>query len=370
MRVALVTKPDQRMTGLLRYALSLRDGLRAQGVDVGVVHPTPPPAWMVRAGRALGLDAAAFLGSYPLSVRLDGAEICHLASQTLATLLLNRRRPPVVVTVHDLIPHLVGDDPQLTPYRHPVERLFDRLALKGLRRAAAIVAISEFTKGTIVQMTSYPADRIHVVYRAVDRAVFKPLPVPDGFRRKYGLEVGVASILYVGSEDPRKNVEGLIRAFARVRDRVPGAQLAKVGAAHFPVERQRLLSLVDELGLDGRVRFLDHVSDDDLPLFYNAARVFVLPSFYEGFGLPALEAMSCGTPVVASDRASLPEVVGQGGVLVDPEDVEGLADAIAGLLAEPVRRAEAAHAALEQAGRFSLQRQAAETLAAYDSLQV
>ncbi len=369
MRIALVTKPDQRMTGLLRYALSLRDGLRAQGGDVRLVHPTSPPAWVARASRALGLDAAAFFGSYPLSVRLDGAEICHLASQTLATLLLKRHRPPVVVTVHDLIPHLVRNHPRLSAYRPPVERLFDRLALLGLRRAAAIVAISEFTKDTVVQLTGYPADRIHVVYRAVDRDVFKPLPVLDGFWNRYGLEEGVPFVLYVGSEDPRKNLEGLIRAFARVQARVPAAQLVKVGAPHFSGERQRLLGLVHELGLDGRVRFLDHVPDEDLPLFYNAASVFVLPSFYEGFGLPALEAMSCGTPVIASDRASLPEVLGQGGQLMDPEDIQGLADAVSDLLAEPERRAAASEAALEQAGRFSLKRQAAETLAVYASLE-
>jgi glycosyltransferase involved in cell wall biosynthesis len=368
MRIALVTKPDQRMTGLLRYALSLHDELRAQGLDVALVHPTPPPAWMARAGRALGLDAAAFLGSYPLSVRLDGAEICHLASQSLATLLLTKRRPPAVVTVHDLIPYLVRNDPRLMIHRPPVERLFDRIALQGLRRATAIIAISEFTKDTIVQLTGYPAGRIHVIYRAVDRTVFKPLPVPDGFRRKYGLQADVRSVLYVGSEDPRKNVAGLIRAFARVRSRLPAAQLVKVGSPHFTAERQRLLSLVEELGLDRRVRFLDHVPDEDLPLFYNAASVFVLPSFYEGFGLPALEAMSCGTPVVASDRASLPEVVGQGGALLDPDDEAGLADHIAGLLADPQGRTAASEAALQQAAQFSLARQAEETLAMYRAL--
>jgi glycosyltransferase involved in cell wall biosynthesis len=368
MRIALVTKPDQRMTGLLRYALSLHDELRAQGLDVALVHPAPPPAWMASAARALGLDAAAFLGSYPLSVRLDGAEICHLASQTLATLLLSRRRPPVVVTVHDLIPYLVRNDPRLNTHRPPVERFFDLLALQGLRRAKAIVAISEFTKDTIVQLTGYPGDRIRVVYRAVDRAVFKPLPVPDAFRRGYGLEADVPSVLYVGSEDPRKNVEGLIRAFAQVRAQVPAATLVKVGAPHFTAERERLLNLVDELGLDSSVRFLDHVPDEDLPLFYNAASIFALPSFYEGFGLPALEAMSCGTPVVASDRASLPEVVGQGGALVDPDDVAGLVERIAGLLADPQSREAASEAALQQAARFSLARQAEETLAVYRAL--
>jgi glycosyltransferase involved in cell wall biosynthesis len=161
-------------------------------------------------------------------------------------------------------------------------------------------------------------------------------------------------------------VAGLIRAFARVRSRLPAAQLVKVGAPHFTAERQLLLNLVDELGLDGSVRFLDHVPDEDLRLFYNVATVFVLPSFYEGFGLPALEAMSCGTPVVASDRASLPEVVGQGGTLLDPDDATALADRIGDLLADPHRRAAASEAALQQAARFSLARQAEETLAVYE----
>lgn len=357
------------MTGLLRYSMSLCEELRAQGVDMALVHPRlPVPRPLDRAGRALGLNVATFLDSYPVSVHIDGADICHLASQTLSTLLFRRRRLPVVVTVHDLIPHLVSDDPLLSLYRHPVERLFDRLAIKGLQRAAAIIAISEFTKGTIVQMTGYPAERIHVVYRAVDRSVFRPLSVPDAFRRRYGLEANIPHVLYVGSEDPRKNVAGLIRAFAEVREQVPKAQLIKVGAPHFSGERQRLVQLIEDLDLNGAVRFLDQVPDEDLPLFYNEASVFVQPSFYEGFGLPALEAMSCGTPVVASDRASLPEVVGARGLFVSPTNINDIADKVAGLLADPEYQAACAEAALEQAARFSLGHQAALTLAVYNTL--
>lgn len=365
-RVGLVVKPDVQMTGLLRYALSIYEALRARGVDITLIHPNPAlPDIVARVGKAMGLDARAFFTSYPISVRIEGVSVCHLASQTLATVLLFRRPPRVVVTVHDIIPYLVRNDRALNTYRHLFDRLFDWLALRALRRADALIAVSEFTRQTVVEVLGYPPERIHVVYRAVDTDVFRPLSVPPEFRQRYGLDEDCYYILYVGSEDPRKNLKTLIKAFAIVQREIPTARMLKVGPAHFGAERERLLRLVTELGLERSVRFLDYVPDEDLPLLYNAADVFVLPSFYEGFGLPALEAMSCGTPVVASNRASLPEVVGKGGVLVDPNDEHALARSIIDLLADPDRRAVASRAALEQAARFSIERQAVETMAVY-----
>jgi glycosyltransferase involved in cell wall biosynthesis len=219
-----------------------------------------------------------------------------------------------------------------------------------------------------MQALRVPATRIRVIHRAVDSAFFRPQSVPAAFRQRYGLSDAECYVLYVGSEDPRKNLATLLHAFARVAQQVPLAHLIKVGAAHFCSQRQGLLALVDELDLQGRVRFVDHVPDEELPWWYNAAQVFVLPSLYEGFGLPALEAMSCGTPVIAADRASLPEVVGPGGALVDPRDEATLADNIMALLTEPERHATASQAALSQAARFSLKRQAAETMAIYEAL--
>jgi len=366
MRIALVTKPDKAMTGLLRYALSICDGLRARGVDVALIHPrSPVPRWVARMGRTVNLDAATFFASYPLSVRLDGASVCHLASQTLATLLLFQRLPRTVVTVHDIIPYVVREVRALRTYRNAFERLFDRLALRALRRADALIAISQFTKRCIMDALDVPAERIHVVYRAVDTEKFKPLSVPAAFRQRYALYEGQPYVLYVGSEDPRKNVETLIKAFAIVQQQMPAAKLIKAGSAHFHGERERLLGLMAELGLGGKVRFLDHVPDEDLPLLYNAADVFVLPSFYEGFGLPALEAMSCGTPVIVANRAPLPEVVGERGILVNPRDAREMAQRIVELLAEPGRHAAAAQAALRRARYFSLERQTEQTMAVY-----
>ena len=369
MRVGLVTKPDRQMTGLLRYALSVHNALRAQGMDVALIHPRSPiPDRMARLARAANLDSSAFFASYPLRVHLEGVSVCHLASQTLATLLLFQRLPPTVVTVHDIIPHLVRHSKALSTYREPIHRLFDRIALWSLRRADALIAISQFTKQTLVDTLGYPAERIHVVYRAVDKDVFRPLAVLSAFRGKHGLDEDCRHVLYVGSEDPRKNVDSLIRAFSLVRRQIPSAKLIKAGSAHYQAQRQKLLGLVAELELTECVRFLDHVPEEDLALLYNAADVFVLPSFYEGFGLPALEAMSCGTPVIASDRASLPEVVGKGGTLVDPDDVQELARRIVALLTEPDRHAQASQAAQEQATRFSMERQASETMAVYQEV--
>lgn len=369
MTIALVTKPDKRMTGLLRYALSLYDPLRARGVDIAMVYPrSPVPVWLARTGRAVGLDAVSFFDAYPFSVPIARGQVCHLTSQSLATVLLFQRLHPTLVTVHDIIPYLVRNDAALSTYRHSFARLFDRLSLVGLRRATGLIAISEYTRQTLVSALGFRTERIRVVYRAVDTEVFRPLPVPLAFKQKYGLDGEHPYVLYVGSEDPRKNLEGLIRAFAIVREHVPAARLLKAGAAHFESERERLLCLVDELNLRDSVCFLDQVPDADLPLLYNAVSVFVLPSFYEGFGLPALEAMSCGTPVIASNRASLPEVVGPEGLLFDPEDHRALADQLVALLTDADRRSVAAEAALRRSQCFSLERQASETLAAYGEL--
>lgn len=366
MKVAFVTKPDKKMTGLLRYSRSVHQTLRRMGVDVKWIHPRSPLSGAVaRLGRAAKLDVAAFFASYPVSVELEGASLCHLTSQTLATLLAFQRLPCTVVTVHDIIPYLMRQDPVLNTYRNSFERFFDWVAMRALQRADALIAISEFTKRCVVDPLRVPAGRIHVIYRAVDREAFQPLQVPAVFRQAYGLVEGERYVLHVGSEDPRKNVVKLVEAFAIVHARLPAARLIKVGAPHFLGERQKLLRLVADLGLQEKVRFLNHVPEYDLPLLYNAADVLVLPSLHEGFGLPALEAMSCGTPVIASNRSSLPEVVGDGGVLVDPQDELTMAQRIAELLAEPDRRGAASRAALQRAEAFSLEKQASETLRVY-----
>jgi glycosyltransferase involved in cell wall biosynthesis len=287
----------------------------------------------------------------------------------LATLLLFQHFPkPVVVSVLDIIPYLVQHDRELNTFRHPTDYLFYRLALAGLQRADGLIAISEYTKRTLVEALHLPQERIHVVYPIVDHQKFRPMIVPDAFRAKYGLVQEQHYLLFVGSEDPRKNLRTLVRAFALVKQRIPGVKLLKVGSPRFPQERQKLLALIAKLDLQHDVLFFDCVSDEDLPAFYNAADVFVMPSLYEGFGLPLLEAMACGTPVVCARAASLPEVVDSSGVLVDPQDVLALVDALSTLLESPHERLQLRQAGHERAARFTSAQAACETQRIYSDL--
>jgi glycosyltransferase involved in cell wall biosynthesis len=169
MRVALIAKPGHADSGVGRYTAQLRAALEAQGHEVVVVHPAAPlPAFAARAvRRLLGWDLAAFFANYPVWARYPRADVYHLTSQNLATLLL--RRPPgkVVVTVHDLIPWLTRDDPELRVYDHRIAEWFDRLALAGLRRADALIADSEFTQASLRQ-AGLAADEAAVVPLGVD----------------------------------------------------------------------------------------------------------------------------------------------------------------------------------------------------------
>jgi glycosyltransferase involved in cell wall biosynthesis len=368
MRIALVAKPGSEPTGVGRYTGYLRALLAALGHDLLVVHPTVPlPGIFLQAMRTLlGWDMEAFLNNHPIWARYPQADLYHVTSQNLATLLLLRRLPgPTVVTVHDIIPWLVRDDPLLRVYDHRLAEWFDWLALAGLRRADALIAVSNYTKQTLVDELGIPADRIHVVYEAVDTGHFRPHQVPRSFTEHYCLAQESLHVLFVGSEDPRKNLSTLIRAFAEVKREVGNVRLLKVGAYHFEPERERLSRLITELGLEDDVRFFGQVPEKDLPLFYNAAHVLVLPSFYEGFGLPVAEAMACGTPVVCSNATSLPEVAGPAALLVSPRDPEAMATALLRVLTDLDLAGEMRRKGLSQAAGFTPARVTAGLMGAY-----
>jgi glycosyltransferase involved in cell wall biosynthesis len=207
------------------------------------------------------------------------------------------------------------------------------------------------------------SERITVVHLAADPS-FKP--VPDGETRhianQYGLEPGF--LLFVGTLEPRKNVPGLLHAYRILLDqKVTAEPLVLVGGKGWLYEE--IFDRVEALGLNDQVRFLHGVPDADLPGLYSAASVLTTPSFYEGFGLPALEAMSCGTPVVVADRASLPEVVGDAGILVDPEDPGAIAEGLKRVLTDEELRAKMETLGLGRASSFSWERVARETLDVY-----
>jgi glycosyltransferase involved in cell wall biosynthesis len=231
-------------------------------------------------------------------------------------------------------------------------------------KADVVIAISEATKRDIVAHLGISASRIHVVCGGVGPA-FRPI------ESRQVLEQALAPlrlapgeyILSVGTIEPRKNLVRLVEAYHRVRDLTPAPKLVLAGARGWKFES--VFERVKTLGLKDEVVFLGQVPADILPALYNGAVAFAYPSLYEGFGLPPLEAMACGVPVIASDASSLPEVVGDAGLLVDPNDTDALADALATLLNEDEKRAELSARGPTRARAFSWEQTAFKTLEVY-----
>lgn len=369
--VALVAKPGGAHTGVGRYVYMLHAGLRAAGVDAVRVAPSLPPLTGVGYTmlRKLGLDARAFFGTYPVWAQYPRADVYHLTSQNLASLLLFRRPPgKVVVTVHDIIPYMLRNDPQLSSYHSAADRLFDRMAMAGLRRADQLIAVSHYTKRTVVEHLGIAAAKLDVIHEGIDHTRFRPLDVPPTIRARYGLPANRRYLIYVGSEDPRKNLEVLVRALADLRWALPDVELIKVGRAHFDAERQKLLALAGELGVADAIHWLDDVPEEDLPALYNLADVCVMPSLYEGFGFPVIEAMACGTPVVVANASSLPELAGDAALLFQPNDSRELVAKIVTTLCPPVQREQMRSIALQRAQAFGSMRDIDSTLLNYRKL--
>ncbi|MCX7707335.1 MAG: glycosyltransferase family 4 protein, partial [Anaerolineae bacterium] len=203
-------------------------------------------------------------------------------------------------------------------------------------------------------------DRVITVYNGVDDAFCPADPAAvAAFRRARGLPDRF--ILFLGTLEPRKNLGALLRAYAAVRTRSGEGTPKLVIAGGKGWFYERILTEVDVLGLGDDVIFPGYVAADELPWWYRAAELFVYPSRFEGFGLPVLEAMACGTPVITTTSSSLPEVAGDAAILVDPDDVSALSDAMERLLADPDLRSALRAAGLQRAARFSWKRTAAET---------
>ena len=258
---------------------------------------------------------------------------------------------PQVVIVHDVIPLLF-------PGEHPrQQRYFRSFVPMLLRKSGAIVADSENTKRDIVTCYGIEADRVRVVHAGYDKNRYRMGIDIEGVKEKYGL---TSYLLYVGNLSPHKNLLRLLQAFARIVREIPH-KLVITGRKD-PRFYPALEAEMQALGLQHRVMFLDYVRADELPSLYAGADIFVFPSLYEGFGLPPLEAMACGTPVIVSNVSSLPEVVGDAALMVDPYDVEGMAKAMYRVLSDDGLSKEMRRKGLERAKLFSWEKTAQSIL--------
>ena len=268
-----------------------------------------------------------------------------------------RRGTRTLLTVHDL--SFVRDPDSAAP---GLRGYLNVVVPRSVARADHILADSAATRDDLIELYRTPPEKISVLYCGIHPA-FRPVTDPQtlaAVRARYGL--GAAPfILAVSTLQPRKNYARLIQAFARLPD--PSVNLVIAGGKGWLFEA--IFAEVERLGLGGRVLFPGFVADADLPTLYTAARLLAYPSLYEGFGLPMLEAMACGTPVVASTAACLPEVAGDAARLVSPTDVDGLAEALGQVLADETLRRDLTARGLARAAQFTWAAAARQLLGVY-----
>jgi glycosyltransferase involved in cell wall biosynthesis len=263
-----------------------------------------------------------------------------------------------VITVHDLhflkYPNFMTGESRRY-YAGQIER--------AVAVADHIIAVSWTTRADLIAHLGVPEDRITVIYEGAS-AVCRPLP-PEQVREalaRLSLEPGY--VLFVGTWEPRKNIPMLLRAYARLRERRPDAPpLVLAGRRGWLY--QEILEWPHRLHIADHLRWIEGPDDQTLAILYNGAAFLAFPSLYEGFGLPALEAMACGTPVVVSDRGALPEVVGEAGMVLPAEDESRWAEAMEALLEDAAQRERMRRQGLERSAAFSWDRAAAETWAVY-----
>lgn len=262
---------------------------------------------------------------------------------------------PYVVTVHDL--SFLFYPQGFRAMNRFYLRLFARLSVQRARR---VIAVSESTKRDLVRQYGLLPGKVDIVHNGVD-PIFRVMPATQvaAFRAKHALPERF--ILFVGTLEPRKNVSRLMEAYARLPSTRP--PLLLVGGKGWLYDE--VFACAQTLGLNNEMVFVGYVPIEDLPLWYNAAELFVYPSLYEGFGLPPLEAMACGTPVITSETSSLPEVVGGAALCIDPTDTEALAAAMQQALADADLREQMRSTGLAQARGFSWQATALGTVASY-----
>ena len=308
--------------------------------------------WLARLWHRLRLPI-------PVEAITGPLDVFYSPDFVLPPTLLSTR---TLLTVHDL--SFLHYPEAFVP---PLRRYLERVVPRSIARADLVLADSAHTRSDIVSHFGVSLDKIHVLYSGF-AAHFRSEPEP-GERERLQARYGIADrpyVLSVGTLQPRKNYVRLIHAFSALKPETvkPGTQLAIAGGRGWLYDD--ILAAAEEHG--DRVRILGFVDEEDLPALYRNAALFAFPSLYEGFGLPALEAVACGVPVVCSNASSLPEVAGDAALLVDPFDVDGLSGAMGRVLEDEGLRGEMVARGIAQAARFTWEQAARQLLAVFDGL--
>ena len=359
MRIGVDSRPlsEQKTSGIPLYVRSVLKELAARDQDNEYVlysnrdfHFDFPPHWAKRTGARTRYGSVWVQTELPFWLKKDRIDLLWGTEHVLPILLPTSVK--TVLTVCDLVHTLYPDT------MNSLNFLINKLLLSpSVRRADAIITISHATLADLKTHMRPSTDIVRAVHLGVSGA-FSPR---DPARAREKVERFFPDlhpyILTVGTFEPRKNVAGLVRAFLRIADRVPHT-LAIAGQQGW--KNASVLDEIERSGKKERIRLLGYVPDEALPDLYAGAEVFAFPSLYEGFGLPPLEAMAAGVPVVCSNRSSLPEVVGEAALLVDPNDTEAIAQALLQAIENPPLRQDLISRGLAQAAKFRWEKTADE----------
>jgi glycosyltransferase involved in cell wall biosynthesis len=266
-----------------------------------------------------------------------------------------------IVTIHDVFAYIYPE-----AHNHLDNWRYWVMLPHTVRKADLILTDSNHSRRDIEHFLAVPNDRVLVIPCGIDRR-FRPLPESSERQAvisRYNIKPPY--LLYVGGINARKNIARLLEVYSHVCERHPEITLVIGGKRQW--QTSEIDATFQRLELENRVHFSGYIADADLPALYSAADAFVFPSLYEGFGLPPLEAMACGTPVITSNAASLPEIVGDAALTVDPYDVAGLAAAIERVLTDATLRADLRQRGIQRAALFTWERAAHQTLAAYEQV--
>ncbi len=357
----LTSRTGYRLTGVNRYIERLVSALPSAIPDAELLVYTGRgvdlPDGSVARASAISLDNPAVRILWertvlPLMTRRDRLDLFHGTVNSLPGGL----RCPAVVTIHDLALLRWPEQVPIRRYRYLSKAIKD-----AVQAADRVLAVSAATRDDIVELLGVDPGKIAVTPLGVDRRFSPPTPeaVAD-FKASKGLNVPF--ILTVGTLEPRKNLPRLLEAFASLKPEIPH-QLVLVGPEGW--RQGPLNEKLDALKLEDRLKMTGFVPDHELPLWYAAADLFVLPSLYEGFGLPVLEAMACGAVVVTSNVSSMPEVAGEAALHVDPQSVASIAEGIRRALGDEILRRDLRAKGLARAKTFTWERTAELTADAY-----
>ena len=353
MNIGIIVNPtDKKQTGIGYYGTNLLRNLKKT--------KTKDNKYILLKNLGSTVPKRIILGSLklPRIVRNQSLDIVHDLTQAPPFLFDTKSKK--VVTVHDLTRKIFPE------FHSTTGNFVNKITLKSnFKKADKIIADSNNTKKDLIQHFQIKPQKITVIYGAANKN-FKPIKnrkILNKVEKKYYLPQQF--ILYVGTLEPRKNIVRLLKAYASVSEKI---KINLVIAGKKGWKYTEIFETYHKLKLNDKVIFTGYLERQDLPAIYNLAKLFVYPSLYEGFGLPPLEAMACGCPVITSNTSSLPEVVGSAGIMINPYSVDGLTNTIKQILINKDLRKILTKKGLKQAKKFSWEKAARETLKVYEKL--